>query len=141
LTTEDREKEIFENYHVVAIMGLSDNPERPSYRVANYLKERGYHIVPVNPNVKWVLGGPCYPDLASIPGPVEIVDIFRRPEDVLPIVEEAIKKSARVIWMQEGVVNEEAASRARAAGLLVVMDKCMRKEHERLAGHSCPPKQ
>ena len=113
-------------------MGLSPNPDRPSYIVASYLKEKGYKIIPVNPAVEEVLGEPSYPDLASIPEPVDVVDIFRRSEEVPAIVEEAIKIGARAVWMQEGVVNEKAASRAKEAGLLVVMNKCMRKEHKKL---------
>lgn len=126
------EEEILRNYKTVAVVGLSDNPERASYRVASYLKEHGYQIVPVNPAVKWVLGQLCYPDLASVSGPVEVVDVFRRPEDVGPIVDQAIAKGAKVIWMQEGIVNEEAAAKARQAGLKVVMDRCMMKEHRKL---------
>jgi predicted CoA-binding protein len=117
---------------VVAIVGLSPNPHRPSYIVASYLKEKGYKIIPVNPAVKEVLGEPSYPDLASIPEPVDVVDIFRRSKEVPAIVDEAIKIGAKAVWMQEGVVNEEAASRAKEAGLLVVMGKCMRKEHKKL---------
>jgi len=116
------------------MVGLSDNAERPSYRVASYLKEQGYRIIPVNPRVEEVLGEVSYPDLTSVPEPVDVVDIFRRSEDVPPIVEEAIKVGAKVVWMQEGIVNEEAAERARRAGLQVVMDKCMLKEHSKLKG-------
>ena len=126
------EAKILNEYHTVAIVGASPNPERPSYRVTSYLIRKGYHVIPVNPNAQQILGKTSYPDLTSIPEPVEVVDIFRRSEEVMPIVEEAIKIGAKVVWMQEGVINEEAASRARDAGLLVVMDKCMRKEHLRL---------
>ena len=115
----------------MAIVGASPNPERPSYRVANYLKDKGYRVIPVNPNAQEVVGEISYPDLASIPEKVEVVDIFRRSEDIMPIVEEAIKIEAKVVWMQEGIINEEAAVKARDAGLLVVMDKCMLKEHQR----------
>lgn len=113
-------------------MGASPNPERPSHRVASYLIEQGYHVIPVNPNAQQILGKPSYPNLSSVPETIEIVDIFRRSEEVMPIVEEAIKIGAKVVWMQEGIVNEEAAAKARDAGLLVVMDKCMLKEHQRL---------
>lgn len=126
---EDR---ILKEYHTVAIVGASPNPERPSHKVANYLTQQGYNVIPVNPKVEQILGKTSYPDLSSIPEPVEVVDIFRRSEEVMPIVEEAIKIGAKVVWMQEGVINEGAASRARDAGLLVVMDKCLRKEHLRL---------
>jgi hypothetical protein len=125
-------KEILNRYKVIAVVGLSSNPERPSYNVANYLKSQGYRIIPVNPREQEVLGERCYPDLSSIPEPIEVVDIFRRPEDVPAIVEEAIKVGAKVVWMQEGIINEEAAARAREAGLLVVMDRCMLKEHQKL---------
>jgi predicted CoA-binding protein len=126
------EKEILNSSRIVAVVGLSPKPDRPSHRVATYLKEQGYKIIPVNPQVGVVLGETSYSDISSIPQSVDVVDIFRRPEDVLPIVEEAIKKGVKAIWMQEGVVNEEAATRAKDAGLLVVMDRCMRKEHIRL---------
>ena len=126
------EAKILNEYHTVAIVGASSNPERPSYRVASYLVEHGYHIIPVNPTAQQILGKTSYPSLSSIHETVEVVDIFRRSEEVMPIIEEAIKIGAKAVWMQEGVINEEAASRARDAGLLVVMDKCMRKEHMRL---------
>ena len=126
------EKEILNSSRVVAVVGLSPKPDRPSYNVANYLKENGYKIIPVNPNAGEILEEVCYPDLSSIPEPVDVVDIFRRPEAVLPIVEEAIKIGAKAVWMQEGVINEEAAARAKEAGLLVVMDRCMLKEHRKL---------
>jgi predicted CoA-binding protein len=100
--------------------------------VASYLQSQGYKIIPVNPTIAEALGEKSYADLAAIPGPVDVVDVFRKPEDVPPIVEAAIGKGAKAVWLQEGVVNEAAAARARAAGLLVVMDHCMRKEHRRL---------
>jgi predicted CoA-binding protein len=126
------EEEILSFSRVVAVVGLSSKPDRPSYKVAGYLKEQGYKIIPVNPTEKEILGELCYPDLASIPELIDVVDIFRRSEEVLPIVKEAIKIGAKAVWMQEGVINEEAAARAREAGLMVVMDKCMRKEHRKL---------
>jgi len=126
------EEEILSFSRVVAMVGLSPKSDRASYKVASYLKGQGYKVIPVNPAEKEVLGELCYPDLASIPEPVDVVDIFRRSEEVLPIVEEAIRIGAKVVWMQEGVINEEASARAREAGLMVVMDKCMRKEHRRL---------
>jgi predicted CoA-binding protein len=128
------EDKILQDYRTVAMVGASSNPERPSYRVINYLDSHGYKVIPVNPMVREVMGKTSYPDLSSIPEPVEVVDIFRRSEEVPPVVEEAIKIGAKVIWMQEGVVNEEVAAKAREAGLLVVMDKCMRKEHLRMSG-------
>jgi predicted CoA-binding protein len=101
--------------------------------VAEYMQKAGYRIVPVNPGVSQVLGEKCYPDLDSVPEQVDIVDIFRRPEFVPEIVEAAIRKGAKVIWMQEGVVHEEAARRAEEAGLVVIMDRCILKDHRRLA--------
>ena len=127
------EEKILREYRNVAVVGLSPNPEKPSYPIAKYLVEHGYNIIPVNPNAQEILGRKNYPDLSSIPEKVEVVEIFRRPEVIMPIVEEAIKIGAKVVWMQEGIVNEEAAARAKAAGLLVVMDKCMFKEHRRMA--------
>jgi predicted CoA-binding protein len=118
----------------VAIVGLSSNPERPSFIVGKYLQENGYKIIPVNPGEKTILGETCYPDLAAVPGKIDVVDIFRKPEDVLPIARQAIQIGAKVVWMQEGIVNEEAAAEARKAGLKVVMDKCMRKQHIELNG-------
>jgi len=126
------EEEILNSSRVVAIVGLSANPDRPSYRVASYLKENGYKIIPVNPSAREMLGEVCYPNLSSVPESVDVVDIFRRSEDVLPIVEEAIKIGTKAVWMQEGVVNEPAAKLAGEAGLQVIMDKCMMKEHQKL---------
>ena len=126
------EEEILSFSRVVAVVGLSAKPDRPSYRVASYLKEQGYKIIPVNSTEKEVLGEACYPDLASVPESVDVVDVFRRSEEVPPIVEEAIRIGAKTVWMQEGVINEEAAARGREAGLRVVMDECMLKEHQKL---------
>lgn len=123
------EADILNKYRNIAVIGASSNPERPSHRVVSYLMKHGYHVMPVNPNEQKILGKTSYPNLSSIPEKVEVVDIFRRPEDVMPIVDEAIKIGAKVVWMQEGVINEEAAAKARNAGLLVVMDRCMRKQH------------
>lgn len=126
------EEKILTEYHNIAVVGTSSNPERDSYKVASYLMEHGYHVIPVNPNAQEILGETSYPDLSSIPEKVEVVDIFRRSEEVMPIVDEAIKIGARAVWMQKGIINEEAAARARDAGLLVVMNKCMHEEHEHL---------
>ena len=126
------EKETLNSNRVIAIVGLSPIPDRPSHRVASYLKENGYKIIPINPQAEKILGEVCYPDLSSCPETVDVVDIFRRSEEVLAIVEDAIKIGAKVVWMQEGVINDEAAARAREAGLLVVMNKCMLKEHQKL---------
>ena len=127
------EAKILNEYRTVAIVGLSPDPSRPSHRVAKYLDRHGFRVIPVNPDAQEILGKRSYPDMSSVPEPIEIVDIFRRSEEVVPIVDEAIKIGAKVVWMQEGVINEKAASMARDAGLLVVMDRCMFKEHQRLS--------
>jgi predicted CoA-binding protein len=126
--------DILKNSRTIAVVGLSANPERPSNVVATYLKEKGFKIVPVNPGEKTILGETSYPDLTSVPVKIDVVDIFRQSEAVPPIVKEAIKIGAKAVWMQEGVINKEAASEAEKAGLKVVMDKCMRKEHMKLSG-------
>ena len=118
----DLKERLLKESKVIAVVGLSPNPQRDSHGVAKYLQEQGYRVVPVNPNVEEVLGEKSYPDLMSIPFHVDMVDIFRRSDHVTPIVQEAIKIGAKSIWMQEGVVNQEAAALARRAGLDVVMD-------------------
>ena len=125
--------EILRSSHTIAVVGLSSKRWRPSYGVSEYMKHAGYRIIPVNPREKEVLGETAYPDLESVPGAIDIVDIFRRAEFVPDIVEAAIRKGARVIWMQEGVIHEGAARRAEAAGLTVIMDRCILKDHRRLA--------
>jgi uncharacterized protein len=125
------EKDILESCHVVAIVGLSSNLEKASNHVGVYLKENGYKIIPVNPNEKIIFGETCYPDLISVPENIDVVDIFRRSEDVDIIVEDAIKIKAKAIWMQEGISNNSAAKKAIQAGLKVVQNKCMKKEHSR----------
>lgn len=120
--------QIVRDYRKVAVVGISDKSYRPSYDVARFLKNHGFTIYPVNPKLERVLDLPCYPSLKDIPEPVEIVDIFRRPEFVLPVVEEAIAIGAKVVWMQLGVVNEQAAQLALEAGLKVVMDACLKVE-------------
>jgi hypothetical protein len=117
----------------IAVVGLSGRRFRPSHGVAEYLQRAGYRVIPVNPHETEVLGEEAYPDLASVPLPVDIVDIFRRSEHVPEIVEEAIRIGAKMVWMQEGVIHEDAAQSALAAGLEVVMDRCILKEHRRLA--------
>jgi uncharacterized protein len=114
------------------VVGLSANPGRDSHQVASYLKRNGYIIYPVNPNYEQVLGSRCYTNLSDIPDAIDIVDIFRRPEHIPPIAEEAVKIGAKVIWMQLGIRNEEAAETARRAGLQVIMDRCIKVEHMRL---------
>ncbi len=110
------EAEILNSSRVVAVVGLSPKPDRPSYNVANYLKGNGYKITPVNPEVGEILGEACYPDLSSIPEPVDVTDIFRRSEEVPAIVEAAIKIKAKAVWMQEGVINEKAAAKSEHMG-------------------------
>lgn len=116
----------------IAVVGLSPKPERPSYQVAAYLQGAGYEIIPVNPGQGQIMGLRCYPDLASIPQPVDIVDIFRNPSEVPAIVDSAIAIGAKVLWMQIGIVHEEAAAKARATGLTVIMDRCLAIEHQKL---------
>lgn len=125
-------RQILEESKTVAVVGLSPKPERDSYEVAHYLQNAGYKIIPVNPMAKEILGEKVCPSLASIPEKVDIVDIFRRSEHVGPIVDEAIAIGAKTVWMQLGVANEEAAQKASAAGLNVVMDLCILREHRRL---------
>lgn len=128
---DDIEK-ILKEFHIIAVVGLSNKLGRPSLTVASYLKGQGYRVIPVNPTLQEVGGERSYPDLTSIQEKVDVVDIFRRAEDVAPVVDEAIRAGARAVWMQEGIVNEAAAEKAKEAGLMVVMDRCMLKEHARL---------
>ena len=130
------EAEILNNYKAIAVVGLSSEPQRPAYSIARYMKKQGYRIIPVNPGETEVLGEKAYPDLSSVPEQIEIVNIFRRPEFVPDVVEEAIAVGAKVVWMQEGIVHEEAADRADEAGLSVVMDRCIRTEHRMLAAEA-----
>ena len=125
--------ELLKTSRTIAVVGLSSKRFRPSYGVAEYMQRNGYRIIPVNPSVQAVLGEKCYPDLDSVPERVDIVDIFRRAEFVPEIVEAAIRIGARAVWMQEGVVHEAAAARAAKAGLEVVMDRCILKDHRRIA--------
>jgi uncharacterized protein len=119
--------------HTVAVVGLSDKPDRDSYQVAAYLQERGYRIIPVNPAVREVLGEKSYARLQDVPEKIDVVDVFRKPDAVPEIVDAAIAAGAKVVWLQEGVVHNVAAERARAAGLQVVQNRCMLKEHRALA--------
>ena len=125
-------RNILQNTTTIAVVGLSPKPSRPSNQVAQYLKDAGYTIIPVNPGQNTLLGLPCYPDLQAIPGPVDMVDIFRQSEFVLPVVEEAIAIKAKVIWMQSGIINEKAAELAEEAGLTVIMDRCTMVDHMNL---------
>ncbi len=128
----NRMADILRSAHTIAVVGLSSKKYRPSYGVAEYMQRAGYRIIPVNPLENSILGEKCYARLEDIPDAIDIVDIFRRSEHVPEIVEEAIRKGAKGVWMQEGVIHEEAARRAEAAGLAVVMDRCILKEHRRL---------
>jgi len=132
--TENEFRDIFDKYRTVAVVGFSSDAERPGYYVPAYLKAEGYRIIPVNPNLEEGLGEKAYPDLASIPEKVDIVDIFRKPEHVPEIVEAAAKIGAKVVWMQDGAGNPEAAKRAEELGMRAVVDECMLREHTRLFG-------
>jgi predicted CoA-binding protein len=133
--SNDREmKEILMSAKTIASFGLSSNQEKESYWIVKYLQEQGYTIIPVNPTAEEIHGEKAYPDLESIPVKVDVVQVFRKSEDVPPVVDSAIKIGAKVVWMQEGIVNEPAAQKAREAGLQVVMDACMRATHRRLIG-------
>lgn len=134
MNSDEMMKEILLSTKIIATVGLSSNPEKESYSVAQYLKNQGYHVIPVNPTATEILDSTSYPNLESVPEKIDVVQVFRKPEDVPPVVESAIKIGAKVVWMQEGIVNEEAAQKARTAGLQVVMDACMRATHERLVG-------
>lgn len=131
---DEKIRRILKDTRTIAVVGLSSNPAKISFQIAAYLKSQGYRIIPVNPTADTILGERAYPDVLSIPEPVDVVQIFRRPEDVPPVVEQAIRKGARAVWMQEGIAHPEAAAQAEAAGLQVVQDRCMRTEHRRLLG-------
>jgi signal transduction histidine kinase/predicted CoA-binding protein len=131
---DEKLSKILNNTHDIAVVGISNRPDAPANSVPAYLQQHGYHIVPVNPNLEAVLGEQAYPDLLSIPEPVDLVLIFRRSEFVPDIVDQAIRKGAKTVWMQEGIINQAAAETARQAGLQVVMDTCMRATHKRLVG-------
>ena len=123
-------KDILQNSVTIAVVGLSPKPARPSHQVAQYMLQAGYTIIPVNPGHTEILGQPCYPDLLSVPHEIDIVDIFRRSDQVLPVVQDAIAKKAKAIWMQEGVINVEAAQLAEEEGITVIMDRCIKIDHQ-----------
>lgn len=125
----DRIAELLNTARTIAVVGLSNSPLRPSHGVAAYLQQNGYRIIPVNPNIDAALGERAYPSLSDVPEKIDVVDIFRRSEFVPAVVDEAIRLKIPAVWMQEDVIHEEAAARARKAGLLVVMDRCILKEH------------
>lgn len=127
-------RRILKNNHTIAVVGLSADWYRPSYFAAKYMQEHGFRIIPVNPKYDEILGEKCYPNLKAIPEAVDIVDVFRKPDDCVPIAEDAVAIGAKVLWLQLGVVNEEAARIAEAGGLEVVMDRCVKIEYARLFG-------
>lgn len=131
-TPPDLAEQLLQTSKVIAVVGISDRPDRPSYQVAAYLQAHGYRIVPVNPRLVSVLGERCYPSLAAIPSRVDLADVFRRPEAVPQVVDDAIAAGVPALWLQDGVVHHAAAERARAAGLQVVMDECTMRHHRRL---------
>jgi predicted CoA-binding protein len=130
-TSNDPVTDILKTYKTIAVVGLSSNHRRPSFGVTEYMQSAGYRIIPVNPNETEVLGEKCYPRLEDIPKSqqIEIVDIFRRSEHIPPVVDSAIDVGAKVIWMQQGIENQTAAAKARAAGLFVIEDACILIEH------------
>ena len=134
MNSDQELKDILLSAKTIASVGLSSNPQKESYGIALYLKDQGYKVIPVNPTTPEVFGEKSYPDLQSVPEKIDVVQVFRKPEDVPPVVDDAINVGARVVWMQEGIVNEAAAQKARDAGLQVVMDACMRSTHRRLIG-------
>ena len=127
--TEDAIAELLQSARKIAVVGLSSSPLRPSHGVAAYMQSHGYKIIPVNPEITNALGETAYPSLLDVPEKIDIVDIFRRAENVPPVVDEAIQLKVRAIWMQEGVVHNQAAEKARRAGIFVIMDRCILKEH------------
>ncbi|HVP54222.1 MAG TPA: CoA-binding protein [Candidatus Eisenbacteria bacterium] len=123
--------ELLKNARNIAVIGLSDSPVRTSYGVSEYMQSKGYHIIPVNPLIRESLGEKAYASLSEVPEKIDIVNVFRRPEHVPEIVDDAIRLKVPAVWMQEGVIHEEAANRLRQAGIFVVMDRCILKEHQR----------
>lgn len=135
MNSDEMMKDILSSAKTVASVGISGNEQKVSNSIGAFLMTHGYHLIPVNPTTDEILGEKSYPDLTSVPEKIDVVQIFRRPEDVPAVVDEAIKVGAKAIWMQEGIVNEEAAQKAREAGLQVVMDACMRVSYQRLIGY------
>ncbi len=127
-------RKILTKSKTIATVGFSSNPQRPGYYVPEYLLNQGYHVIPVNPSLQEILGQKAYPDLLSVPEPVDVVQIFRPPDQVPAVVDQAIQIGAKAVWMQIGAVNQEAAQKAADAGLTVVTDRCMMVEHKRLVG-------
>ena len=129
---EDAIRRILQGCRTIAVAGLSADPSRPSHGVAAYMRDRGYRIIPVNPRYPEILGEKCYPDLRSIPEPVDLVDVFRKAADCVPVAEEAVAIGAKALWLQLGIVNDEAKRIGEGAGLTVIMDRCLKIEHARL---------
>jgi predicted CoA-binding protein len=121
-------KQLLQQTKIIAVVGLSDNPDRISYMVSEAMQHKGYRIIPVNPNAEFILGEKCYASLEEIPEKIDIVNVFRRSEHIVPIAEEAIKVKARVLWLQQGIYNEEAAAIASEQGITVIMDRCIKVE-------------
>jgi uncharacterized protein len=132
--TDDELRALLTKYRRIAVVGLSTKPDRPSHGVAAYLQRAGYEITPVNPTIDEALGVPAVGSLRDLAQPPEIVDVFRRAEDVPPVVDDAVASGAKVLWLQQGIVNDAAAERAMAAGMTVVQDRCLKVEHARLLG-------
>ncbi|MDR3747505.1 MAG: CoA-binding protein [Acidobacteriota bacterium] len=130
-TDADRITQVLETAKTIAVVGLTNTPMRPSYGVSHYMLLQGYRIIPVNPNITEWMGEKAYPSLLEVPEKIDIVDVFRRPDAVPDVVEHAIQIKAPVVWLQEGVVHEEAAEKARQAGIFLVMDRCILKEHRK----------
>ena len=124
-------RKLFKTCRVIAVVGLSDRPERPSFGVAQYMQAQGYRIIPVNPNAQEILGEKCYASLLDIAHPIDMVNVFRRSEDVLPIAQQAVQIGAKCLWQQIGVMNEEADALAQSHRLISVMDRCLKIEHAR----------
>jgi predicted CoA-binding protein len=131
VSESDHITELLKTAKTIAVVGLADSPLRPSYGVSHYMRSQGYRIIPVNPNIEEWEGEKAYPSLLDVPEKIDIVNVFRRPDGVPEVVEHAIQINAPVIWMQEGVIHEEAAERARQTGIFVVMDRCILKEHRK----------
>jgi len=135
LPADEHIRQLLQQVKTIAVVGLSDKTHRDSYRVAKYMQEHGYRIIPVNPRLKTILGEKSYPDLLSIPEPVDIINVFRRSELVLPVVNDAVHLNPKAIWLQLGIMNEDAADMANNAGVIIIMDKCIKVEHARLLGN------
>jgi len=136
LPADNNIRQLLQQVRTIAVVGLSNKTHRDSYRVAQYMQEHGYRIIPVNPRIETILGEKSYPDLLSIPEPVDIINVFRRSELVPPVVRDALHLNPQAIWLQLGIINEEAADIANNAGVAIIMDKCIKVEHDRLLGSS-----